>query len=207
MRKGFKSKPTRGAICLHATPASFSCTQCLHSVNRKDNLKRHVTSKHPAIIQSTTNVDHILQNAEGLSFFHDPSIPEEPYESIFNWGPRPTVTWEPTAQDDVAANLDQLNVMLQAATTEQPADESTVEIEVVPTIQPPETNQICQHKCELCNFHHISSVALAAHQKALHPARCCSFCGKVIYRESYRLFFNKCMCNGLFCQAVAFLNF
>ena len=125
----------------HATPASFSCTQCPLTVNRKDNLKRHVTSKHPAIIQSTTNVDHILQNAEGLSFFHDPSIPEEPYESIFNWGP--AVTWEPTPQDDVAANLDQLNAMLQAATTEQPTEESTVEIEVVPTVPPPGLNQKC----------------------------------------------------------------
>jgi hypothetical protein len=111
-------------------------------------------------------------------FFHDPSIPEEP--TIFNWGP--AVTWEPTPQDDVAANLDQLNAMLEAEVIGEPVEKSTVEIEVVPTEPFQKPTQVYQHRCGLCNFHHISSVALAAHQKALHPARCCFFCGKVIYR-------------------------
>jgi len=164
----------------HTNNRPIECDQCHKKFLQKSDLNRHMKAKHPAIIKPSSNVEHILQNAGGLSFIHDPSISEEPYDSIFNWGSQPTITWEPTPHDDVAANLDQLNAMLQEATIEQqPTEESTVEIQVAPPVKQPGSTSTYHHKCGLCNFHHISSVALAAHQKALHAARCRFFCGKV----------------------------
>ena len=162
----------------HSQPRQFACQQCPMKFNLRQHLNCHIKAKHTpkAVIEvlvapKKTRIEDIINNDQGLSFFHDPAIPEEPYESIFNW--------EPTAKDDVAANLDQLSAMLEGEAPEEPVEESTVEIEVVSTGSVQKATPVYHHKCGLCNFHHISSVALAAHQKVLHPARCCFFCGQV----------------------------
>jgi hypothetical protein len=173
-------------MLIHAQPRQFDCKQCPMKFNRRQHLTRHVKAKHtpnqviePEVpakkAKISTTPEQAHQNPHGLSFF-----------------------WEPTAQDDVSANLDALMQMAQEAIPE----ESSVEIEAVATpapianieVHPEEStveivpvdveSAIYKHKCGLCTFQHISSVVLAVHQQTRHPTRCCFVCKKVIVVSS-----------------------
>ena len=162
----------------HSQPRQFACQQCPMKFNLRQHLNRHIKAKHTpkpvvevVVTQKKARIEDIINNDQGLSFFHDPAIPEEPYESIFNW--------EPTAKDDVAANLDQLSAMLEGKLSKNQSKSRQLKLKLCPPGQFRKQLRFTTTSVVFAIFTTSVLLHLQRTRKRLHPARCCFFCGKV----------------------------